>query len=78
MVGNGELHACYSQAMKFIEINIQNSASDEENSSLILKDFHINNYHTTKNFLRLCQVRNVNNLLREANNYHLHYFVRTF
>ena len=67
-----------SQAMRASINQGDNGDDDEDDGALTLKEFHVNNYDTIEIWLRVSQVRNVKNPLRDVNTDHRDEFVRTF
>ena len=67
-----------SQAMRASINQGDNGDDDEDDGALTLKEFHVNNYDTIEIWLRVSQVRNVKNPLRDVNNDHRDELVRTF
>lgn len=65
--GNCALYAWDSRSIKFIEMKRKRTSEEEVDISLILKDFHRNNFQVVEIWLRVVQVRNVNNLLLDGN-----------
>ena len=67
-----------SQAMRANIHQGDNGDDDENDGAFTLKEFHVNNYDTIEIWLRVSQVRNVKNPLRDVNTDHRDEFVRTF